>query len=155
MIIKLEETEDGDLILPLPNEVMDKVGWEIGDTLLWIDNGDGSWTLRKQEMKTELVLVEAVSSFRMRYVVEVPAGKKDWALDTVTMNEAEEFSQEHIGEQIVSHRVIDSEEYLRLFNEDNSYLSSWTDEAKMRFITPLPEDELQHSEYFYDTERNR
>ena len=38
---------------------------------------------------------------------EGPKGKKEWALDTVTMNEAEEFSQEHLGEQIVSHRVID------------------------------------------------
>ena len=42
--------------------------------------------------ETQLVLVECVSMFRMRYLVEVPVGidsygndKKDWALDTVSM----------------------------------------------------------------------
>jgi hypothetical protein len=44
-------------------------------------------------MKTEFVLVECVSTFRMRYVVEVPEGKSEYALDTVVMNEANEFSQ--------------------------------------------------------------
>lgn len=155
MIVTLETDENGELILPLSDELCAEAGWKIGDTLEWIDNEDGTWTLRKKEMKTELVLVEAISSFRMRYVVEVPVGKKEWALDTVTMNEAEEFSQEHISEQIVSHRVIDMAEYHRLFAEDNSYLNGWTDEQKLRFITPLPEDEIEHSEHFYDTERNR
>lgn len=155
MIITLETDENGDLVLPLGDELCNEVGWKIGDTIEWIDNEDGTWTLRKKEMKTEMVLVECVSTFRMRYVVEVPIGKKDWALDTVTMNEAEEFSQEHIGEQIVSHRVIDNEEYLRIFNEDNAYLSQWTEDQKFKFVTPLPEDELEHSEHFFDTERNK
>jgi hypothetical protein len=155
MIITLETDENGDLVLPLGDELCNEVGWKIGDTIEWIDNEDGSWTLRKKEMKTEMVLVEAVSSFRMRYVVEVPVGKKEWALDTVTMNEAEEFSQEHIGEQIVSHRVIDMNEYDRLFAEDNSYLQNWTDEQKRKFITPLPEDEIEHTESYFDTERNK
>ena len=42
--------------------------------------------------ETELVLVETVFQHRMRYVVEVPQGKKDWALDTVVCQEAQEFS---------------------------------------------------------------
>jgi hypothetical protein len=103
-------------------------------------------------MTKELVLVECISTFRMRYVVEVPTGKKEWALDTVAMNEAGELSQEHLGEQIVSHRVIDKEEYLRIFDEDNVYLNNWTEEDKLRYITPIEE---QHSEYWFDTERNR
>jgi hypothetical protein len=155
MIVTLETDENGDLVLPLGDEIFADLGWQIGDTVEWIDNEDGSWTLRKKEVKTEMVLVECVSTFRMRYVVEVPLGKKEWALDTVTMNEAEEFSQEHIGEQIVSHRVIDMTEYDRLFAEDNSYLNKWTDEQKRGFITPLPEDEIEHSEHFYDTDRNK
>lgn len=104
-------------------------------------------------MTKELVLVECVSTFRMRYVVEVPKGEKAWALDTVACQEAEEFSQEHLGEQIVSHRVIDNTEYLRIFNEDNDYLSKWTDEEKFKFVTKI--DDIPHSEYYYDTERNR
>jgi len=40
--------EDGeDLILPFPDELIESQGWREGDTLKWIDNNDGSWTLRK------------------------------------------------------------------------------------------------------------
>jgi hypothetical protein len=141
MIVYLEKDENGDLILPLGDELCAQVGWKVGDTIEWIDNGNGTWTMRKQEMKKELVMVECVSTFRMRYVVEVPAGKKEWALDTVVCNEAQEFSQEHIGEQIVSHRVIDEAEYLRVFNEDNGYLSKWKDEDKFKFVERWKEPE--------------
>jgi hypothetical protein len=155
MIVSLEEDSEGNLILPLGDELCDELGWKIGDTIEWIDNNDGTWTMRKKEMEKELVLVECVSTFRMRYVVEVPKGKKEWAMDTVVMQEVEEFSQEHLGEQIVSHRVIDDNEYLRLCDEDNAYLKSWSDEQKFRFIKRWEESEVEHSEHYYDTERNK
>ena len=151
--VTLEKDENGDLILPLSDEFCAEAGWKIGDTIQWIDNGDGSWSLKK--MEKELVLVECISTFRMRYVVEVPAGKKEWALDTVVCNEAIEMSQEHLGEQIVSHRVIDENEYVRLFDEDNSYLSGWPIQTKFDQITRWKEDDINHSEYWFDTERNK
>lgn len=41
--------QDGeDLILPLPQEMLDQVGWHIGDTLEWHDRGDGTWEIRKK-----------------------------------------------------------------------------------------------------------
>ena len=100
--------------------------------------------------KTQLVLVECVSMFRMRYLVEVPVGtdnygydKKEWALDTVTMEEAKEFSQQHIGETIVSNRVISKEEALTLCDQDNDYARSWPEEKKIeQFFTTVGE----HSE---------
>ena len=141
-IVNLEEDENGELILPLSDEILNEAGWKTGDNLDWKDLGNGSWSLSKVEkVEKELVLVEAISTFRMRYVVEVPKGKKEWALDTVSCNDAEELSQEHIGEQIVSHRVIDKDEYLRIFHEDNEYLSSWDEEYKFnRFITKIDKD---------------
>lgn len=39
----------GDLILPLPEELLSKMNWKTGDTLLWVDNKDGSWSLSKEE----------------------------------------------------------------------------------------------------------
>lgn len=46
--IELEEDPDtGDLILPLPRELLDIEGWKEGDTLDWVDNKDGSWTIQK------------------------------------------------------------------------------------------------------------
>ena len=93
--------------------------------------------------ETQLVLVECVSMFRMRYLVEVPIGtdnyghdKKDWALDTVSMEEAKEFSQKHIGENIVSSRVISKEEALTLCDKDNDYAINWPEEQKIgQFFT--------------------
>ena len=37
----------GDAFLPIPDEVMDLVEWNLYDTLEWIDNKDGSWIIRK------------------------------------------------------------------------------------------------------------
>lgn len=42
-----EDPETGDLILPLPADLLVMNGWVEGDTLKWIDNKDGSWTLQK------------------------------------------------------------------------------------------------------------
>lgn len=92
----------------------------------------------------KLVLVDCISQHRIRYVVEVE-NDIDHALDEVVVNEFnadfEEFSQEHLGQVIVSHREISKEEYLTIFNEDNDYLQSWTEEQKLRFINKYEVEE--------------
>ena len=41
--------EDGDdLVLPLPDELLTELGWTTGDTLEWLDQSDGTWSLRKK-----------------------------------------------------------------------------------------------------------
>ena len=131
-IVKLEEdSETGDLILPLPEKLLEETGWKTGDTLDWNDNGDGSFSMTKKETTTEWVFVECISTFRQRYMVEVPKGKELWALDTVSLNEAKEFSQEHLGETIISHRVVSVEEALSMCDRDNAYCSSWSDDKKI------------------------
>ena len=42
-----EDPETGELILPLPKELLEQEGWEEGDELDWIDNGDGTWQIVK------------------------------------------------------------------------------------------------------------
>ena len=42
-----EDPKTGDLILPLPQDMLQLQGWIEGDTLKCIDNGDGSWSLQK------------------------------------------------------------------------------------------------------------
>jgi hypothetical protein len=79
----------------------------------------------------EWVLVETVETVRMRYMVQVPKGNKDYALDTVIMREAKEFSQKYLDEVIVSHRVVNEDEILTMCNEDNEYCREWTDEKKI------------------------
>ena len=39
--IELEEDSNGELILPLPEEVLETLGWETGDLLTWDLKGDG------------------------------------------------------------------------------------------------------------------
>jgi bifunctional DNA-binding transcriptional regulator/antitoxin component of YhaV-PrlF toxin-antitoxin module len=53
--ITLEEADDGsgDLVLPLPQDLMDDAGWKEGDKLEWIDNKDGTWSLKKLEVTDE------------------------------------------------------------------------------------------------------
>ena len=44
----IELIEDGDdLILPLPERLLEEAGWKEGDMLEWADNGNGTWTLKK------------------------------------------------------------------------------------------------------------
>jgi 3-dehydroquinate dehydratase len=94
------------------------------------------------DSETELVLVEAIQSYRMRYCVEVPKGKSAYALDSVTMHEATELSQLALEEQIISSRVIDKQEFHRICSEDNDYTGSWSKEYKEdAFITPWEPEE--------------
>jgi ssDNA-specific exonuclease RecJ len=98
-------------------------------------------TVMNEETVTtkKLVLVEALSVYRMRYVIE--CNEVSHAADTVAMNEIQdEFSQMHLTENVISSREIDQEEYLKLFNEDNSYLSTWTDEEKFKLVHKIDYD---------------
>jgi hypothetical protein len=86
-------------------------------------------------------MVEVLSQYRMRYVVEVE-DDIDHALDEVIMQEQNfefhEFSQKHLEPSpIISHYEITREEYLKLFNEDNDYLKSWEDDKKFSYINSI------------------
>lgn len=103
-----------------------------------------------KDKDTQWVLVETVSMFRMRYMIEVPIGvdrfgndKSTWALDTVTMNEAKEFSQDHLGETIVSHRVVSKKEALKLCDIDNEYTKSWDKDQKINAFFTKKEEHIK------------
>ncbi len=141
-IVTLETDESGELVLPLSDEILEGTGIGVGDTVEWIDNKDGSWTIKKKEEKV-WVMVEAIQSFRMRYMVEVPVEHPEYALDTVTCNEAKEFSQEALPEVITSHRVMTEEEALVLCDIDNSYTKSWNKEQKLRAFFTKDGEEVE------------
>ena len=44
-IIKDPDTDE--LLLDLGDELCREAGWKVGDTLEWIDQGNGTWILRK------------------------------------------------------------------------------------------------------------
>jgi hypothetical protein len=141
-----EDPKSGDAIIQFPDDLLEETGWREGDDIVWKDNNDGSFSLTKKEevmtQDTEWVLVEALSQFKVSYMVEVPKGKAEWALDTVTMEDAHEFSQEHLRptDIILGHRVVSKEEALKLCDERNEYSSSWNEETKIKnFFTTWSE----------------
>jgi bifunctional DNA-binding transcriptional regulator/antitoxin component of YhaV-PrlF toxin-antitoxin module len=113
----------GELFLEIPGEILKSKGWKEGDTLDCSVTEGGAISLVKQEQKTELILVETVSKFRIRYLVEVPIGKKEWAEDTVVLSEVEQLGQTYLGEDIISSRVISKAEAMEAALEDNECIS--------------------------------
>jgi len=54
-IVNIEEDEEGNLILPIPDKMLEQLGWKEGDTLVWEeteiceDHGEyPGYTLRKE-----------------------------------------------------------------------------------------------------------
>ena len=52
-VLPVEEDGD-DCVVTFPDELMAKTGWKEGDVLEWIDNGDGSYTLKKVNETLEM-----------------------------------------------------------------------------------------------------
>jgi hypothetical protein len=96
---------------------------------------------------SKFVLVDTISQYRMRYIIEVPddhnereypCSAETWAADTVTSEEMKEFSQLWLGETIVSSREITKEEIVPLCDIDNEYCMSWNDDKKVEvFVTEV------------------
>jgi hypothetical protein len=88
-----------------------------------------------------LYLVETVSMFRMRYVVDCK--EETHATDTVVTGDAgdgeilRELSQQHIDENVLSVRKISMPEYMEVFDKDNDYLKNWSKEQKRALITKV------------------
>lgn len=59
-----------------------------------------------------LFVVETISTFRHRYVID--CNSLEHAYDTVTMEEAQEFSQMHLGERIITGHEITKKEFKRM-----------------------------------------
>ena len=96
---------------------------------------------------SKYVMVDTVSMFRMRYVVEVPddaeCSPEEYAMDTVTCEEAKEFTQYHIGENIVSTREVTLEEAIAQYRKDEPVLGeAWDDKVIIKnAITPIGHSE--------------
>ena len=142
--LEVEQAPDGEYFIQLSDEILEESGFAIGDEVKWIDQGDGSWMLKKVEPKKVWVMVEALQTFRMRYMVEAPADHPEYALDTVTMNEAKEFSQLSLPEVISSHRVMTEEEAIELCDIDNDYTRSWNKEQKMKAFFTKEGEEVKY-----------
>lgn len=46
-VIAQEDEQSGDLLLPIPPALLEKLGWKEGDDIEFSVNKDGSWFLKK------------------------------------------------------------------------------------------------------------
>lgn len=106
---------------------------------------------------TNYVIVTAISTHRMRYVVPVDGLQQlnpdapvegheaEWAKDCVVMQEVKEFSQEHLGEQIVDAAIVSEDKMLEQLTLDNPYLTSWSRDYKIAWVRNWRESDNQLS----------
>ena len=47
------DNESGDTYIQLPDDMMKQAGWNLGDDIEWIDNKDGTWSMKKIEKDNE------------------------------------------------------------------------------------------------------
>lgn len=132
-----EDNESGEYFIELPQELLDSAGFNIGDTLKWTDNKDGSWSLTKGEDIMDYYVVDVISTFRSRFVVKAKSGEH--ATDEVIFREEDctfaEFSQKHLGTLISDTRKVTAEEVIQLHKVDNDYLASWPDDVVFEKLT--------------------
>ena len=112
-------TDGDDLILPLPESACEHLGWKIGDTVVWTDRGDGSFSLTKRDptTRTVKVLVETVALTKRSYFVDVDADHPEWATDSVVCNDVEPTLTEYLDEVVTGHRVVSQDEYKKLIGD--------------------------------------
>lgn len=48
-VIVEQDPDSGELVLPFTPDMLAQVGWDFGDTIVWEDNQNGTWTLTKKE----------------------------------------------------------------------------------------------------------
>ena len=116
--------DTGELGVHLPEEAAVDAFCEAAAAETWPED------VQPPKLAHPMYIVEAVSTFRMRYVVSCKSAEH--AMDTVTMNEAPEMSQLHLGEQIISARKISHDEFIAIHDEDNDYLASWDTDTKYK-----------------------
>jgi hypothetical protein len=46
-VVEPFEVDGGELAIEIPSEILNELNWDVGDELTWVDNKDGSWTLKR------------------------------------------------------------------------------------------------------------
>lgn len=53
-VVQLEEDKStGDLMLPFPADLLSQMGWSEGTELWWVDNEDGTYSIREKKEKDD------------------------------------------------------------------------------------------------------
>ena len=101
----------------------------------------------------DYVMVTTVVQNRIRYAVPASALKDEndeidpnKAVELVKDSKVDQFSQSFMGESIVDAAALSEEGVLHMFDIDNDYLASWSNEQKLNFINNWEYVPESHSE---------
>jgi len=47
--LEVQKDENGELFFEFPDALLNQVGWDAGDKLLWEELPDGSWSITKEK----------------------------------------------------------------------------------------------------------
>jgi len=93
---------------------------------------------------SKLYMIDCTSTHHIRYVIET--GDDVTILEKILCDvdendhELKEFSQDFLGETVISaSRIVSEDEYLLMFDEDNEYLKDWNKEKKLEIINRIYE----------------
>jgi len=48
-VVDVKEDENKEMFIELNDEILEEIGWKIGDTLTWTETEDGKFILQKEE----------------------------------------------------------------------------------------------------------
>jgi len=104
---------------------------------------------------SKYVMVNAVSMFNMKYVIEVPDEVEDKDLldhvkKQVDEENTKEFTQRHMGETVSNYDVVTQQDILDTFRNEEPYFAEWSDEKILQMVTPIGFD---REEYYREEER--
>lgn len=98
-------------------------------------------------MRKQYTLIETISQFRMRYVVEIPNeyetadARRKYIKSKIDAEQFNEFSQKHLGEFVISTRELDEPDVLEICDADNDYAKTWPDSQKLNIFVRKNNDE--------------
>lgn len=112
-----KDPDSNNLLLTIPDQLLKKEDWRIGDRIEFEDVRKGQCTLvnlskRAREAKLELFIVETVETFRVRYAVK--AKSMFDAADEVISDRATEFSRERLNESVFTMSEFTEDAYIEL-----------------------------------------
>lgn len=107
----------------IPDHILKRLGVKSGDEIEWAVNDDGIVTVYKaKEPNRQLLLVESICSFKMRYLVEVEARNMESAaraVDAIRNSDIDEFSQEFTSNNIINMQQVSLDEAKLLVASSN------------------------------------
>lgn len=134
---------DGDGVMILPDELLLKMNWKEGDILDFVNNKDGSITMKKVD-KNNIYVVETVSIHKSVYAIR--ANNKDAANEAVILNNLGDLTDIHqvfLEEHIISNRQVTDEQYIREFHELNGHFGDdWSDETVLKQVYDMESENL-------------